>query len=85
MTWRSWSAALGAAAISNLLLFAPLPLEVQAVAMIVLSALLVVITSAGIYEARYILPVWPAAAIHIAAIPHYVLQWYFARRHAKQK
>ena len=52
---------------------------------LVLSALLVVITSAGIYEARYILPVWPAAAIHIAAIPHYVLQWYFARRHAKQK
>ena len=52
---------------------------------LVLSALLVVITSAGIYEARYILPVWPAAAIHIAAIPHCVLQWYFARRHAKQK
>ena len=52
---------------------------------LVLSALLVVITSAGIYEARYILPVWPAAPIHIAAIPHYVLQWYFARRHAKQK
>lgn len=52
---------------------------------LVLSALLVVITSAGIYEARYILPVWPAAAIHIAAIPHYVLRWYFARRHAKQK
>ena len=31
------------------------------------------------------MPVWPAAAIHIAAIPHYVLRWYFARRHAKQK
>ena len=42
-----------------------------------------VLTSAGIYEPRYILPIWPIAAVHTAALPNYILDDLRRRRARK--
>ncbi len=49
-----------------------------------LSAVLIAaLTSLGIYEPRYILPVWPIAAVHTAALPNYLLDNLRCRRARK--
>lgn len=50
-----------------------------------LSAVLIaVLTSMGIYELRYVLPIWPLAAVHTAALPNYILDDLRRRRRARK-